>query len=127
MKVTRVCFVLAGALSLAGILNAAAVPEAAWRKNCDGARQAFQQGKYAEAEKLLLAAARQAEAFGPRDPRLAATLNLLGDTYLKQDKLAPSGLVLRRALAIREKALGEADPVVAQSLTLLASVYRAEN
>jgi len=56
MKVTRVCLVLAGALSLAGIGYAAAAPEAAWRKNCDGARQAFQQGKYAEAEKLLLAA-----------------------------------------------------------------------
>ncbi len=39
--------------------------------------KAYQQGNYPEAEKQLGAALKEAEGFGPQDPRLATSLNNL--------------------------------------------------
>ncbi len=42
------------------------------------ATKAYQQGNYPEAEKQFSAALKEAEGFGPQDPRLATSLNNLG-------------------------------------------------
>ena len=67
---------------------------------------------YPEAEKQWSAALKEAEGFGPQDPRLATTLNNLGEVYRAQAKYAEGEPLYKRALAIREKALGPEHPDV---------------
>src|SRR3990172_10785514 len=60
--------------------------EAAWANAQDSARDAFEKGDYALAEKHLLDAIEHAEEFGDSDERLATTLNNLAVLYSSQDK-----------------------------------------
>ncbi|MCZ6861551.1 MAG: tetratricopeptide repeat protein, partial [Alphaproteobacteria bacterium] len=53
-----------------------------------GAAKAYQQADYAQAEKLLLAALKEAEKFGEQVRRLAASLNNLASLYYVQGKYA---------------------------------------
>ncbi len=48
------------------------------------ATKAYQQGNYPEAEKQLGAALKEADGFGPQDPRLATSLSYLGEVYRPQ-------------------------------------------
>ena len=95
----------------------------AWKSNSAGGVKAFQQGRYAEAEKLFLAALEEAKGFGPQDPRLATSLNNLAELYRAQGRYAEAEPLYKRALAIVEKALGVEHPHVATSLNNLASLY----
>ena len=88
------------------------------------AEDAYQQGKYAEAEKQLLTALQEAENFGPEDPRLAASLNNLAALYQAQGRSAEAEKLFKRALAIVEKALGPEHPTVAQALENYAALLR---
>ena len=78
--------------------------------------KAYRRGQYAEVEKEFAAAIREAEKFGEQDPRLATSLNALGIPYRAQAKYAKAEPFFRRALVIREKALGPEHPEVATSL-----------
>jgi len=60
------------------------------------------------------------------DPAVANSLDLLGILHGVQGELAQAELLHRRALAIREEALGQNDPDVAASLTNLANVYYSQ-
>jgi hypothetical protein len=73
----------------------------------------------AEQALLMALAAREAEA-GPSAPRVAETLDLLGEaaTPSAPDRAAP---YLQRALTIRRGALGAEHPEVARTLTALGS------
>ena len=66
----------------------------------------------------------ETERFGPQDPRLATTLNTLGEVERAQGKYAEAESLLRRALAIREEALGSHHPDGAQGLESYAVVLR---
>ena len=68
---------LAGVLALALWPGAAVAQSAAWETTMAAGMSAHQQGHYAEAEEKFSAALKEAEAFGPEDPRLAASLNNL--------------------------------------------------
>ena len=94
-----------------------------WDRYNAAGMQAYQQGNYAEAEKQLSAALREAEKFGPQDPRLATSLNNLAGLYQTQGKYAEAEPLHRRSLAIVEKALGPEHPAVATSLNNLAGLY----
>ncbi len=85
---------------------------------------AYQQGNYAEAVKQTKAALSAAEAFRPDDPRLATTLNNLGELYRAQGRYAEAEPLHKRALAIVEKALGPDHPNVAKSLEHYATLLR---
>ncbi len=87
--------------------------------------KAYQQGNYPEAEKQWVAALKEAEGFGPQDPRLATSLNDLGEVYRLQGKYAEAEPLYKRSLAIKEKALGPDHPRVATSLNNLGLVYHA--
>ncbi len=50
-----------------------------WETYMDAGDKAYQQGNYPEAEKQLEAAVKEAEGFGPQDPRLATSLNNLAE------------------------------------------------
>ncbi len=59
-----------------------------WQGHMVAGDQAYQQGNYPEAEKQLVAALKEAEGFGPQDPRLATSLNELALLYRAQGKYA---------------------------------------
>ncbi len=86
--------------------------------------EAYQRGDYAEAEKRWSAALKEAEGFGPQDPRLATSLNNLGFLYQAQGRYAEAEPLYQRALAIKEKALGPEHPSVATSLENYAALLR---
>ena len=77
-----------------------------WESLIADGETAYQAGRYAEAEKLFLAALKEAEEFGGQDPRLATSLNNLALLYKSLGKYAQADPLLRRALTIQEKALG---------------------
>ncbi len=104
-----------------------------WQSYMDAGDKAYHQGNYPEAVKQWVAAVKEAERFGPQDPRLATSLNELavlyraqGVLYDDQGKYAEAEPLHKRSLAIREKALGPEHPDVAQSLINLAELYRAQ-
>ncbi len=95
-----------------------------WETYMAAGDKAYQQGNYPEAEKQLGAALKEAEGFGPQDPRLATSLNDLGEVYLLQRRYAEAKPLHKRALAIKEKALGPEHPSVATSLENYAALLR---
>ena len=104
-------------LAILCLVSFAVAQGKAWEKYMKAAKAAFDQGQYAEAEKQLAAALKQAEKFGERDPRLASSLNALGLVYDRQGRYAKVAPLYRRSLAIAEKVLGPEHPNVATSLT----------
>ena len=88
--------------------------------------EAYQQGRYTEAEGQWKAALKEAEKFGEQDPRLATSLNNLGELYVAQFKFDEAEPLYKRSLAIREKALGLEHPDMAASLNNLALLYHAQ-
>ncbi len=94
-----------------------------WETYMAAATKAYQQGNYPEAEKQLEAAVKEAEGFGPQDPRLATSLNNLAEVYRLEGRYGKAESLLKRGLAIREKALGPEHPDVAGSLNNLAALY----
>ncbi len=97
-----------------------------WEKYMAAGQAAYQQGNNAEAEKQFSAALIEAEQFGPEDIRFGGTLNALGFIYHTQGKYAEAEPLLKRALAIAEKARGPDHPDVATSLNNLAALYHAQ-
>ena len=109
------------ALSPAGCSN----KETRWETLVADGETAFQAGRYAEAEKLCLAALKEAEDFGEQDPRLATSLNNLAVLYDAQGNYAQAEPFYQRAITIYEKALGPEHPDVAAAINNLAELYRA--
>src|SRR5262249_46852733 len=64
--------------------------DALWKEQNDKGQQAFDAGKYDEAEKYFLSAIKEAEKFGEHDHRLLSSLRKLSDVYytLGKDKEA---------------------------------------
>ena len=117
---------LVAALCLAFFFTAAC-QRTRWESNNAAGVKALQQGRYADAEKLLLAAVEEAEGFGPQDPRLATSLNNMAELYRAQGKYAEAEPLYKRSLAIREKTLGPEHPDVAQGLENYAALLRKTN
>ena len=67
-----------------------------WETYMDAATKAYQQGNYPEAEKQLGAALKEAEGFGPQDPRLPTSLNNLAELYRAQGKYAEAAHLYKR-------------------------------
>ena len=66
------------------------------------AYEAYQASRFAEAEKFFLSALDTAEDFGPEDPRLATTLNNLGELHRTQGKYAKAEPYYKRSLKIAD-------------------------
>ncbi len=128
MRLGTTRWVLVGLLCL-GLwpMVAASAQETRWDSIMADAVKAYQQADYAEAEKLLLAALKEAESFGEQDPRLAASLNNLALLYYNQGKYAQAEPLYQRALAIDEKALGPEHPQVATVLENYAALLHKLN
>lgn len=115
-------FTLVVALALTGETTAA--QERRWEELNDSGVEAWQQGRFAEAEEFFLAALREAGKFAPQDPRLATSLNNLATLYFLQEKFAHAEPLYQRALAIVEKALGSDHPDLAVMLDNYAALLR---
>ena len=85
---------------------------------------AYRQGKYAEAEKLWKAGLESAESFGTQDSRYGTSLNNLAGLYRAQGRHGEAEPLYKRALDIREKALGPEHPLVALNLEIYAALLR---
>jgi len=119
----KVAWLLVGILCVVFVSIQACTQETQWDKHMAAAAKAYRQGHYGDAEKSIKAALKEAERFGPQDPRLATTLHNLGELYQVQGKYAEAEPLYKRSLAIREKVLGPEHPYVATSLNNLASLY----
>src|SRR5512135_2793420 len=119
-------WIVAAIAGVACACGAADAQEAKWRSEHDAGWQAYKDGRFAEAERLLRAAEGTAMAFGAEDPRLATTLDHLAWVLCTQGKPADGEPLAKRALAIREKVLGVDHPDVAKSVNTLACLYDME-
>jgi len=97
--------------------------EAAWGNANKEAREAFEKGDYALAEKHLQDAIEHAEEFGDKDVRLAVTLNNLAVLYSSQEKYEEATPLLHRAIEVWENAEGADSPKAAQGYSNLAVLY----
>jgi tetratricopeptide (TPR) repeat protein len=80
-------------------------------------------GYAGDEEQQLIAAVQEAKLFGVKDPRLAASLNMLGAYYYDAGKLAEAEPLYRAALAMAEQA-DNANPLdIAVCLANLATLY----
>jgi tetratricopeptide (TPR) repeat protein len=87
-------------------------------------QKAWEQNRYAEAERMYLASMREAESFGPHDLRLATSFENLANLYsIALERSDEAEALYERAKTIREQALGSQDPEVLRTLSLLASCY----
>ncbi len=100
--------------------------ETQWKKHMDAALEAHRQGHYGDAEKLMEAALKEAERFGPEDLRLGTTLNNLAELYRDQGKYAEAEPLYKRSLVIVVKVLGPEHPYSATSLNSLGQLYHQQ-
>ena len=95
-----------------------------WKELNSSGERAYDQAKFEEAEKQLLAAAREAIAFGPSSRQLAVTLTDLGILYSGQKDYPDAELFLWRAfLLIMTPA---EDPDFSRAAHALIDVWKSE-
>src|SRR5499426_438340 len=73
---------------------AAVAQSPSWEDRLGVAERAWDRGQTAEAERQYLEAVKQAESFGPADPRLAQSLTALGLFYREQGRIPEASPVL---------------------------------
>jgi tetratricopeptide (TPR) repeat protein len=124
MAATNTRWLLAGLGCLALWPAPGLAQDSWWESYIAAGQEAYQRADYAEADNQFMAALKQAEGFGPQDPRLATSLNGLAALYRSLGRYTEAEPLHKRALAIREKALGPDHPDVARSLNNLAALHR---
>src|SRR5215510_7553631 len=88
---------------------AAVAQSPSWEDHLGSAERAWDRGQTAEAERQYLGAVKQAESFGPADPRLAQSLTALGLFYREQGRIPEASPVLHRALSVIEQSVSADD------------------
>jgi hypothetical protein len=89
--------------------------ESEWIAHMGAGTEANQRGDFQVAGARFEEAMKEAQAFEERDPRLAQTLDRLAEAYLMQGRNADAEPLIRRSLAIREKAQGGEPPNAASA------------
>jgi len=105
----------------------AALAEDEWEDYNGRGMTALKDGKYGEAEKLLLEARKEGQKNKALYGHYATTLLNLGQLYDKMDKVPESEKAYKEALAIYEKSYGPSSPEDAKALQGLADNYRHHN
>src|SRR3989442_7010005 len=111
-------------LSLSFVLLLQACSEStSWEKYQDAGEKAYEQHRYADSEKMLLTALKEAQTRQLDNAHLARTTKSLGDLYYDQGKLVEAEAFYRQALATREKTWGTGHPDLVGILTNLPTIY----
>ncbi|MEE8122974.1 MAG: tetratricopeptide repeat protein, partial [Alphaproteobacteria bacterium] len=126
MTTNKTRWLLVGLVCLALWPAHASAQGGLWETYMAAGVKAHQQGNYLEAEKQWAAAVKEAEGFGPEDPRLATSLDRLATLYQAKGSYTEAELLFQRSLAIDEKVLGPDHPDVARDLNNLALLYNAQ-
>ncbi len=100
---------------------------AIWKHLNETGEKEFNEGHYGAAQKSFKEACEIAESYDVQDPRLATSLNNLGNVYFKQDFYPEAERSIKKALAIRTDIFGQNGLPIADSMNDLAMVYFAEN
>jgi tetratricopeptide (TPR) repeat protein len=98
--------------------------QANWQESFDEGERLYNHGELAQAEKKLDVALQDAGKFGPKDLRMAATLNDLAMIYDQTKRFKQAEEFYKRSLQIREGALGKTHEDVATSYNNLANLYK---
>ncbi|MCY4633999.1 MAG: tetratricopeptide repeat protein [Acidobacteria bacterium] len=94
-----------------------------WEDYMEAAYHARQDGRYREAEELLLVAADHAAAFPANDLRRAMTLNDLAEICVAEQRHAEAEVLYRQATEVIEAALGPDHLDLAAHLATVAALY----
>lgn len=118
-------------LLITGMLPYGGVPpvhaqETLWNTWRNGGLQALQEGRLADAERLLIAALEQAEKYGTEDLRVADAANDLAVVYATAGRTTEAELLFNRALMIGEKGLGRDHPGVGATVQNLGILYATQ-
>lgn len=89
----------------------------------DAGYDAFQDGRFSEAEDLLLTALDQTESLAPDDVRRATTRTTLADLYLAQARYGEAEVLYRQGLSVMELALDPDHLDLASHLVRMAEFY----
>ncbi len=120
-----------------GAMTPTLPPAGLWNTYMDEGQKAFQEERYAEAEKFFEAALKEAQQLrivdpespnkpGIGDPRVATSLVSLGDVYLAEGKVDEAIQTYQQCLALTEGTLGPDEPFVAIALNGLGRAYVAQ-
>jgi len=118
------CLAIVTALPFVG-LHSAFAQTATWETQHAAAKQAFNEHRYADAEKDYLAALTEAENFGEKDARLVTTVFDLGVLYYTQRRYDEAEPLLQRAVELREAGPTADSSNLAKAMLQLAEVYRS--
>jgi tetratricopeptide (TPR) repeat protein len=80
--------------------------ESEWDKYTQAGTKAYEQGNYAQAEKMFKLSLKEAEKFGKKDARLATSLTNMGVLYNFRNQPSKAGPLFERAVAVKQAALG---------------------
>jgi tetratricopeptide (TPR) repeat protein len=94
-----------------------------WEELRDKAREASAQGKLEESQQMWSMALEKAETYGAADPRLAFSLDGLGQVLFSLEKFGQAEMVWKRALEIKRKVLGDEHASVAFTANNLARLH----
>jgi tetratricopeptide (TPR) repeat protein len=97
-----------------------------WQTWRSGGIQAMEEGRWADAERLLTAALEQAEKYGVNDLRVADAANDLAVVYATTGKSVEAELLFRRALLIGERSLGPDHAAIGSTIQNLGILYATQ-
>lgn len=115
-KTTRHAVILVGLIFTQSLSGIATADLDRLQKNTVQAQQAYDAGRYLDAEKLYLSALSQSEANENSDGYLAVNLNGLANVYRALARYTEAERLFDRTLKIRQESLGPDHPDVAKAL-----------
>lgn len=101
--------------------------KANWKISMDRALGYVKNGDFVEAQKMIEAARKEANASGRSDPSLAETEKMAGDIFLAQNNLASAERSYRRSVYLFERASEPDRSEFAAALTSYASFLKNSN
>jgi tetratricopeptide (TPR) repeat protein len=94
-----------------------------WEMYNNAGIEAYEQGRFANAERLFSTALRETDNFSPQDSRRARSLHNMANAYCQQGKYAGVESLYEQALQLGEQSLGSEHPMLAIVLVNLASFH----
>jgi tetratricopeptide (TPR) repeat protein len=103
------------------------VSESVWETYVELGDNAYRNGFYDLAQKMLTAALIEVDRLETVEEGLAPVLNNLGAVYSEQERYKKAEILHKRALETQERLLGSDDPRLSRTLALLAGALSAQS